>query len=541
MIVTKPSDFGLPARFDPWRQDQERALWAALDDPHRCVCICAPTGFGKSLTYVAMAKISGRRTAFLTATKGLQDQLAHPLSGDFTESGLCDIRGMNNYECAEEKDAIYRPGIGIGRTMCDEGPCHVGHRCQLRDNGCLYFDAVKRATQSRMVMTNYDYWFSSESRPDGPGLGAFDMLVCDEAHEAPLKLASFLNITLTGPEISSVLRTRWLDPAAPVDQWRGWGEYHAERLADRLDILMNEIKATGGDVRPQRKQASILRRLLKKLLKLADIKGDWVAEEKGDSLTLDPLDPRTYGCVLHGRVAKVILVGATVRRKTAQLLGIADSDIAMHEYRSSFAVSRRPVYAVPTITLNRHTDDSQYKTLLARIDQLIAPRLGYKGIIHTISYARANMILASSAYAAHMIGHDTRTTRTAVDTFKHAAAPRILVSPSVTTGWDFPDDECRWQIILKVPFPDTSSRVMRARVAADKEYSAYLAMQDLVQASGRGNRSAEDWCETFILDDSFMLWFMPNNGKKFAPLWWREAVKVCKRGILPEPLKVGVK
>lgn len=71
MTPTKPSDFGLPSRFDPWRVDQERAMWAALDAKQRFVCLCAPTGFGKSLAYMAMAQVAGLRTLYLTSTKGL--------------------------------------------------------------------------------------------------------------------------------------------------------------------------------------------------------------------------------------------------------------------------------------------------------------------------------------------------------------------------------------------------------------------------------------------------------------------------------------
>jgi hypothetical protein len=40
-----------------------------------------------------------------------------------------------------------------------------------------------------------------------------------------------------------------------------------------------------------------------------------------------------------------------------------------------------------------------------------------------------------------------------VATFKRRKAPAFLVSPSMTTGWDFPYDQCRWQIIAKVPIP----------------------------------------------------------------------------------------
>src|SRR5258707_8109244 len=78
----------------------------------------------------------------------------------------------------------------------------------------------------------------------------------------------------------------------------------------------------------------------------------------------------------------------------------------------------------------------------------------------------------------------------------------VLVSPSVMTGWDFPDSQCRFQILAKLPFPDTRSKITQARQALDKDYGPYLMMQNLVQAVGRGMRSKTDWCETLIVDDN---------------------------------------
>ena len=99
--------------------------------------------------------------------------------------------------------------------------------------------------------------------------------------------------------------------------------------------------------------------------------------------------------------------------------------------------------------------------------------------------------------------------------------PAILVSPSVVTGYDFPYDECRFQIVGKLGFPDTRDPIMKARIKKDPDYSSYLAMQSLVQSSGRGGRATDDWCETFIIDDNAK-WFLWKF-KHFAPDWFMRA------------------
>jgi Rad3-related DNA helicase len=73
-------------------------------------------------------------------------------------------------------------------------------------------------------------------------------------------------------------------------------------------------------------------------------------------------------------------------------------------------------------------------------------------------------------------------------------------------------------ILIKVPFPDRSAAITQAR-EGDEEYTNYVAMQDIVQASGRAMRSEDDRCETFILDDQIN-WFRW-AAKQHAPTWFK--------------------
>ena len=104
----------------------------------------------------------------------------------------------------------------------------------------------------------------------------------------------------------------------------------------------------------------------------------------------------------------------------------------------------------------------------------------------------------------------------------------VLVSPTVTTGWDFPMDESghgkpQYGIIGKIPYPDTKNLVLQARHEDDKEWSAYLAMETLVQEAGRLSRTMKDKAEIFVLDDSW-IWWWPSF-RRFAPKWFQERVR----------------
>jgi Rad3-related DNA helicase len=97
-----------------------------------------------------------------------------------------------------------------------------------------------------------------------------------------------------------------------------------------------------------------------------------------------------------------------------------------------------------------------------------------------------------------------------IELFRNSGPGTILVSPSVGTGYDFPQDDCRWQFMTKIPF-EPPSKIVKAREADDPEYRSYQAMQALVQAFGRDMRSKTDWSERFIGDDH-LEWFLPRYG-----------------------------
>src|SRR5438552_1565175 len=262
--------------------------------------------------------------------------------------------------------------------------------------------------------------------------------------------------------------------------------------------------------------------------------GDWVIASGAKGVPLSPLWPAPYaqGSLFLG-IPRVMLTSATVRPRTLSLLGIQSEEVEIEDCPSTFPVQNRLVTHIPTVRLNHRSSETDVLLWVMRMDQIIGRRLDRKGIIHTVSYDRARLILERSQYKDLMLTHRAGGVAYAVSQFKRAKAPSVLVSPSVTTGVDFPDDECRYQIIAKVPFPEVRSTLVRARTEADPEYGLYLAMQSVVQAAGRGVRSQTDWCETYIVDDMWTWFYGRNQG--MAPRWFREAVRRSVVIPLPAP------
>lgn len=521
-----PADIGAPVQFAAWRPHQLPAIEAIVDGPERFVGCVLPTGAGKSLTTIAAALLGGWRTCILTSTKLLQEQY----SRDFQSAGLVEIKGQGNYECVAFHGA-YHKWREKAFHGCDDGPCRAGHPCihkPIQDGGyepgCTYYDAIDTAIRAPLVVTNYSYWFSANRYQQT--LGEFDCLVLDEGHHAPMELADYLSVTLDAADCQLVGSG---GPAiAEAAQWREWADIHEKRLRRLLD----KRPSTRKELRLHR----AARRTAQKITNLSERlgKGEWVIEASGHTRAFNPVWVSEFAEaeLFHG-IKKVVLTSATCTRQTAAMLGVPESALLWHEAPSDFPVERRPVVFVPTVKLDYRASESEVRYWLATIDHILRARQDRKGILHSVSYARARQIKEYSEFGAQMITHDASGTRAAVEQFKQAGPGAVLVSPSVTTGYDFPMTQCEYQIVVKIPFPDRRDPVTAARTAKDPTYPSYIAMQELVQAVGRGMRSAEDRCETLIVDSNCS-WFMKQQGH-LAPQWFRAAYR--KSETLPEPLE----
>lgn len=534
-----PIEFGLPDKFTKWRPDQLTAIDIILQAKTRFVCVCAPTGFGKSLMYEAAAKMSGMRTLTCTSTKGLQDQLA----GDFTTI-LTDIRGQSNYTCSEAA----RFGIP-GKVMVEYAPCKSGAECDKKGGGCEYFDTFRAAQRAEIVSANYALWMYDAFREaqDDEGkdksLQAYrpiEMLVLDEAHDAPDQLADFVGTVI---EYRGVVAAKVEWPGGEDwDRWKLWAGETVEKLSGRIDFakkqiregkgnptLMKEVMRWNGVMREATKIANAVGEWV-----VEEYKNDWEAKEKGPRVRFDPLWPREYAeSAMFRGVGKVVLVSATVRPKTAELLGISPSELTFVEFPSSFPLARRPVIHVPTVQLSFRSSDQHLMWWLRQIDAIIEERGDRKGVIHTVSYERAKLILENSRHSQRMLSHTSKTRAQVVEDFKKSNGPLILVSPSVDTGYDFPYSECEFQIIAKVPFADNRAKIVKRRMESDKQFSNYMTAQTLVQMTGRGMRAEDDQCETIIVDDNIN-WFVSQNRQHF-PKWWLESFRSSQMG-RPIPL-----
>lgn len=530
-ILPPPNTLGAPDRYDVWRENQSQAVAQILASPKRFVGVCAPTGSGKSLIAWITAKLHNQRALFISSTKELQSQYMDRERG-FGGHGLVNIMGQNNYECIAAD--YFGLSNGSQRIMVDAGPCHFGAPCPYKKNGCLYFDmAIPAAKRSDAICTNYSYRISnSRSREDfarvtseGATPETIGVMIADEAHNAFNSMTSFLSTCLKGRDFD-------LLEASPLStnnfhQWTEWAAEHNVTLEQRITALKAEI-ASDPKQSHLHAEATALRDLSGKLTTLATAKGEWIVERDGGTIQFDPVWPGVYAeSLLWRSVPHNILMSATLTRKTMQLLGIAPDDFDFFDFPSTFPIERRRVYHLKSGFIKYNTSDVDLRLWMMGIDNLIRTRsleLGWKTIIHSVSYERMKYIKEHSQYGMFMTTHTSRTARETVARFRSAPSPAILVSPAITEGIDLPDDMCRLNILAKMPFPNPTSAIMKARAAQDAEYMGYIMVNSATQATGRSTRSELDWSESFICDDSVWSYIgsrhRPGKYRHLFSQWW---------------------
>ncbi len=480
----------------------------------------------RACAVVSREFLGDRVVVAATTTTGtlLAEGLASHNCGDIIPLGGVVVMGQNNFPC-----------LLVHGLRADEGPCHDGLSCAVKEN-CPYRVQLSRAMRSPLVITNYAYWLAQNNF--STGLGDVGLLVCDEGHLAFGAMEGYLTIFLSRLDIEPC-GIRF--PAA-ADQWSVWQNWATSSLPvvqDNVSHIESDIRALRNSNQPIPGGISHAYRSAKsvaaKLERLSSVGEDWVIQPTKYGYRFVPRWVSNYSGHLFGNTPKVVLMSAILSHRTCDYLGVpSDGSRTWLEMGSQFPPENTQIWHVPTARINYRTDDYGSTIWVTRIDQLIQRRMDRKGIVFTVSYERARLLLSRSIFKHLMVTHGTSDVVQAIEKFKKMPAPAVLVSPSVTTGYDFPAvTGVRYLVIGKIPYPDTKDPVTHARHQDDKDWSSYAAMETFIQEAGRATRSPDDRVEVFCVDDSFKWWYW--KYRDFAPGWFQARVRGSLERV-PDPL-----
>ena len=527
--------------FDTLRPSQKEALeqvGTALAASKRFIILEAPVGFGKSAIAAALCRHLGS-AYLLTSTKQLQAQY----SADFRFPAAT---GKSNFTCLVPTTRGTFPACSRGRCEADwtlaecphyltfeeydehvRGICRKESKCRhLKDDRlCPYYEQKWEAFRDPVMVANYPFFLSELSYTDD--VKRRKLLVCDEAHDMEKQMVTFGSFSLRASILEAYSGAADGPPSIPdmgADDPGAW----SGPLEDAKKVLEGFVKANFEDPAMQDKVASC-KDSLEALKGFADeLSADpsnWVvngvriaASPEGASVeevVFQPLEVGGYTSRLFDAAATVLLMSATVFSKEVfcRTLGIPEEESAFVRVRdSSFPVKNRPIHAVNVAQLNRSTMDASMGAIARAVDEVMTRHAGERGVVHTTSYRQARYIMdhVSEYNRVRLSSTENVSSRSDLIRAHGGRDESVLISPSLYQGVDLKDELSRFQVLVKVPYPDLSERRTRVKLERDPGWYDWQTALRLVQTYGRSVRSETDHAVTYVLDSNFS-WFVKKN------------------------------
>lgn len=527
---------------------QEAAGWlfetAGVDN----VIIDAPTGVGKSPVNVALGRLS-ESAFYTTPQKGLRRQLE---ADEALKPYHSVVRARDDYTCN------YPDAEDVSCRECkvandpDEG-CYR--------HPCPYWDAKEEAMDSRVATLTFSYLIVDNFLPnttpvtdeDGTeyqlqvSFDDRDLLIVDEAHALETQVASL--------HAGFTLSERTLKSTQTGYRKQFYQEYRRSADVAESPLTTSEIlvelrtftENLEADVAQMRASAAAMTEKVKKLSGLVRKLEHCISEtEEGLPWVVSPETPpadadefqiqvqpvwvdRFLQEYVWSRADKRVLSTATMPyrdepERWMERLGLAPSRTEVISKPMPFPAESRPVHTrgmIERFTSGRDRDSEIEQRVVDALGWILKTHPGEKGLIHSVSYQRAERYY--DYFQANAVLHRRDESTEEVVKRWQGSDAAMLFSPSMMEGVDLEGDMCRWQALAKVPYASLGDNRASYLLYEEQDERWYNenAARKIVQAVGRGVRSPDDYCDFYVLDESFV----DVRAEAAFPEWFNAAIE----------------
>jgi len=527
-----PKEMGLPPKFHRWRADQAEAVEDIVTSGKRIYLLDAPTGSGKSVCAIAAYKrlsvpdeVIARMTdddeefrcIYLTRTIQLQQQILQDFPAKM-------VKGRRNYVCnARPKD--------YPKITAEDCPGNTTSHCS-----CSYKYEKSETAHAGLACLN-DAYYLAETNGPGEFHGA-NMVVLDEIDSLDSCLMDFIKFTVS----ERTCKKYGLAPPENIEslsKWQGWTQQAYRRVdqarADMSRQLPMDFNTwTDVDIKLNKdvKQAESF--LHQMAMFIDEVNDTWILDHEsktkaGWQVTFKPVTVGAYCEKYLWRHGKRFLgMSGTILDPQILADDLGIEDYGYKRLDSHFPVANRLIRHRPVANLKYADMDEELPKLLTEVARLIKVYPGQNVLIHTVSFKIRQYLMGMLPIAGIdpdiLMTHETDTRSEQLAIFKQSRG-KVMISPSFDRGLDLADDECRVNIIAKIPYLALGDKQVKARMALPRGQRWYnlRAIQTVMQMSGRAVRSNTDWAHTIILDKQFDM--LLARTKHLLPKWWTEAIR----------------
>jgi Rad3-related DNA helicase len=510
-----------PEKFKPLQQqvDIVNDIEKHFKDGKKFVVVSAPTGSGKSFISATLANKAGKCSDFykslvesyeiykpgtfigykhgdevkeedpfgcfvLTITKTLQDQYTEL----FDECE--DLKGKSNYQCNVD------PNFSVETAPCVHLKS-LKNDCWKKDI-CPYYTQRNRAITTNLAALNYSMFFSL---PDVVRRRKY--IVCDEASELEDVLVKQFTCDINTKVLgaSGIKIPQFNDDHGKIP---GWLNNVSSQMTEKIEDFKDELKSKP----PKTREGSIklklvyLSNLQQRLRTVIETWGDceYLFDVEKDNIKFYPLKVDKLANYLFENGDKIILLSATIidHKNFTKNLGIKDYGYV--EVGSTFDPKNGPIFCSTRVKLNRFSLQKSLPVVADMIQQICDSHKGQKGIIHTHTNEITLYLKSKLRYGRYIFREPGVNNEQILEQHLSSDDDSVIVSPSMTFGVDLKDDLARFQIIVKAPYPPLLNQRVKKLTEMDQKWYTNKMLSQLIQACGRGVRSKDDKCVTYIID-----------------------------------------
>jgi Rad3-related DNA helicase len=162
--------------------------------------------------------------------------------------------------------------------------------------------------------------------------------------------------------------------------------------------------------------------------------------------------------------------------------------------------------------------------MLQECTRILRERPEQRGIIHCHSRDLQQTVFQhlQKEFGTRILTHDRGNDRNAGISRLRNSRNGVICAVAMTEGLDLRDDDARFCIFAKIPWPDLSDPYTRERKQRSEGWYENVTALAVVQGSGRVVRSETDHGDTFIFDSSFP------SLLHCCPDWWIDALRAGK-------------
>lgn len=204
-----------------------------------------------------------------------------------------------------------------------------------------------------------------------------------------------------------------------------------------------------------------------------------------------------------------------------------DKKSEMVRIPSTFNFEESPVYFWNKFKMSMREKDISFEHLKTAVYSICKTKFkDARGLVQTGSYDLAKKLYNDAPYEVkrRMLLYNGSRDKNTMIKLHQDSSNTILVGPTLNEGIDLPGDQCRFIIILKVPYPSLGDRYVKEKIKLYPLWYNSKTSNDIIQGIGRGIRYDGDWCVTYIFDACF--WSLYINTKDQYPFELQKRINI---------------